>query len=704
MNKLVDKERLDKAAKALNKIIKDLTNNERERAIAAEELLEAAIENTTQMFGGKSIRYVTQEQFNAMTEEEQNDPIITYFIIDAEDLSHTHNNKDLLDNFGARTLTVGNSGKTFDGSENLSWTLNEIGAAPVEHIHDDKYYTETEVDKKIEDLNVVIDTKLDTNVATTHFIQSVLSQEGEIYDSHTLYKGEKIISPLVNTNTVIDDDGTTLTAYLSYFDTSINSISAAIGNGDQLLTDAKDSVVNCINELQTEINDLENDKADRSELFSGDYNDLENKPCYDTREFETISSPVVFNGDLTDKTVVNITPGVSTMGAATDVMFYFVKISDTVPVINGELFNFEATVFDTYENEISTQTQNPYVDNNDSYINFSDSIIFVYSESAITTSIGDECTLTPGIWFYGMQADGHEIYVKNYNMTFLLEGELKQLPSQFVDYMPGKKLEGETFVVSIAQTSSDGYPEQVDNVERIAGEGSEIFNDYENNKATGEFSHSEGTETMAVETGAHAEGVGTKALGYAAHAEGNQTSALGNGSHSEGIRSIAIGGASHAEGYETEANGERGHTEGGNTKTARGTYYGHAEGYYTEANGQYASHAEGYYTKASSSYQHVQGKYNIEDAANTYAHIVGNGTSTDNRKNAHTLDWNGNAWFQGNVSVDGTPTNDNDLTTKKYVDDQINTSLNNLKLIQMTQTEYDALTTKEPNTLYIITE
>ena len=80
------------------------------------------------------------------------------------------------------------------------------------------------------------------------------------------------------------------------------------------------------------------------------------------------------------------------------------------------------------------------------------------------------------------------------------------------------------------------------------------------------------------------------------------------------------------------------------------------------------------------------------------------GKEIDLLRKTITEDKNGNAWFQGNVSIDGTPTNDNDLITKKYVDDQLNTSLNNLKLRQITQAEYDALATKDPNTLYIITE
>ena len=34
------------------------------------------------------------------------------------------------------------------------------------------------------------------------------------------------------------------------------------------------------------------------------------------------------------------------------------------------------------------------------------------------------------------------------------------------------------------------------------------------------------------------------------------------------------------------------------------------------------------------------------------------------------MDWNGNAWYAGKLSQEGTPTEDRDLTTKKYVDDK----------------------------------
>lgn len=98
--------------------------------------------------------------------------------------------------------------------------------------------------------------------------------------------------------------------------------------------------------------------------------------------------------------------------------------------------------------------------------------------------------------------------------------------------------------------------------------------------------------------------------------------------------------------------------------------YSAAIGYDTEASGD-SSHAEGSNTTALSDYQHVQGKYNIEDTNNKYAHIVGNGEDGNTRANAHTLDWEGNAWFAGKLSQEGTPTEDKDLITKKYFDDGI---------------------------------
>ena len=126
-----------------------------------------------------------------------------------------------------------------------------------------------------------------------------------------------------------------------------------------------------------------------------------------------------------------------------------------------------------------------------------------------------------------------------------------------------------------------------------------------------------------------------------------------------------IGQYSFSNGKETTASGNYSHAEGNDT-TASG-YNSHAEGHETTAHGE-NSHAEGHGTTAHGGNQHVEGKYNIEDTENKYAHIVGNGDSYT-RSNAHTLDWNGNAWFAGKLTQEGTPTDDKDLITKKYFDD-----------------------------------
>ena len=197
--------------------------------------------------------------------------------------------------------------------------------------------------------------------------------------------------------------------------------------------------------------------------------------------------------------------------------------------------------------------------------------------------------------------------------------------------------------------------EGIDLESHTVGEGAEVYNIYtvpdvttggtimNANIATGDWSHAEGRLT--------------RAFGDCSHAEGSGNRASGNGSHAEGNSNIASGHTSHAEGAQNNSNGVSSHVEGF-ANTADGNY----------------SHAEGTYTIAGSEAQHVQGKYNIEDSSGQYAHIVGWGTSTSDRANIHTITTTGDGWFAGKVSA-GTvetpsePTEANDLTTKKYVDE-----------------------------------
>jgi hypothetical protein len=211
------------------------------------------------------------------------------------------------------------------------------------------------------------------------------------------------------------------------------------------------------------------------------------------------------------------------------------------------------------------------------------------------------------------------------------------------------------------------------------GEKSHVEGDNPSSSASGKASHTEGYSTTATNIAAHAEGFLTNSRGEGSHAEGYQTNANFQGSHAEGTNSSAssVGAhaegqsttasnlASHAEGYNTTASGMYSHAEGNNTIAEGGN--SHAEGYKTKASGA-QSHAEGQGTIAYSVIQHVQGKYNKVDSGNHYAHIVGNGSSEEDRSDAHTLDWNGNAWFAGSVKVG---TANKALATEEYVDDKI---------------------------------
>jgi hypothetical protein len=266
--------------------------------------------------------------------------------------------------------------------------------------------------------------------------------------------------------------------------------------------------------------------------------------------------------------------------------------------------------------------------------------------------------------------------------------------------------EGQYTIAGHAAHAEGSRTKALGDASHAEGEATEASGKYShsegiNTKAEGAHSHSEGKETTASGSASHAEGENTTASKKCAHSEGNTTTASGECAHSEGKGTTASGSCSHAEGQNTQANGQGSHTEGfgdiGGIVTATG-YGAHAEGVRTTAEGdgshveghtnkalgvgahaegqrcianKQSAHAEGYNTKASSNYQHTQGKFNIEDTKNKYAHIVGNGTSETNRQNAHTIDWNGNAWFAGNAYVGGTGQN----TGKKLATEDFVTSM-----------------------------
>lgn len=206
------------------------------------------------------------------------------------------------------------------------------------------------------------------------------------------------------------------------------------------------------------------------------------------------------------------------------------------------------------------------------------------------------------------------------------------------------------------------------------GTNSEIFNDYENNEASEDYSHSEGSYTHAVGICSHAEGNLTRASDCA-HAEGYNSNASGGVSHAEGHSCIASGDRSHSEGYTTVASGDNSHAEGTHT-TASGEN-SHAEGSGSRASGV-NSHSEGYNAVASGDNSHAEGALNVDlnGTENKFKmrHMVGIGDTTGNltRKNAHTIMTNGDHYVIGVGGYQGTERTEEAFDNIKTLQDVIN--------------------------------
>ena len=127
-----------------------------------------------------------------------------------------------------------------------------------------------------------------------------------------------------------------------------------------------------------------------------------------------------------------------------------------------------------------------------------------------------------------------------------------------------------------------------------------------------------------------------------------------------------VGYMSVALGNNVESSSAYAFASGSNTKATEVS--SHAEGSGTEASGIY-SHAEGLRTVANHEAQHVFGEFNVPDDSETmsdqrgkYVEIVGNGTRSNNRSNARTLDWQGNETLAGDLTYNGNKSLTSEIT------------------------------------------
>lgn len=190
-----------------------------------------------------------------------------------------------------------------------------------------------------------------------------------------------------------------------------------------------------------------------------------------------------------------------------------------------------------------------------------------------------------------------------------------------------------------------------------------------------------GDKSVVIGTDATASNKNTVAIGYNASATNDYGVAIGYGAVASGEQSTAIGTAPKATGKQSTALGVQS-TASGEYATSMGCWTTSAgvagtslgNGSTVDVN-SWAAVSSGIVTTARGLGQHVFGSYNIPDAAvenySTPAEhllIVGNGdvlSESGVQSNAMTVDWDGNAWFSGDVYVGSTSgTNQDDGAVK----------------------------------------
>lgn len=229
------------------------------------------------------------------------------------------------------------------------------------------------------------------------------------------------------------------------------------------------------------------------------------------------------------------------------------------------------------------------------------------------------------------------------------KNKLYNFIKKFVDLFKGDKIDDKYLPnintniekINLRNTKIVSYTHQI--ISLGAENTSLIFNDYDHNDATGEYSIAEGQYSLA--------------QGDYSHAEGRSVHTLGDYSHGEGAFNYTNGDYSHVEGCSNHANGDY-------------------------------SHAEGLCTTASGDYSHAEGISNVSDK--DAIHQVGIGTTNNSHtfkscKDAYRITKDGKHYILNIGGFDGTKATA-DLTTEKDLASVITDLTNRIVALEAKQT------------------
>lgn len=187
MGKLINTDKLDRLVKALDNRIN----------VSAEEL-RTLIEEVRDMFGGRSLMYLTQAEYDALDEEAKNDETISYFITDAEDLSHEHENKEFLDSLSQTTFDNINS--------EISDIESMFGGKSLVYVTQAEFDALSEEEKTNESIMYIItDAKASKSdkVVQVNVVNGKLTLTDDKYQKTTMVDGTEIVFPTVTEFTEI---------------------------------------------------------------------------------------------------------------------------------------------------------------------------------------------------------------------------------------------------------------------------------------------------------------------------------------------------------------------------------------------------------------------------------------------------------------------------------------------------------------------
>lgn len=426
------------------------------------------------------------------------------------------------------------------------------------------------------------------------------------------------------------------------------------------------------NDAATGILSAISEKADRSELFSGSYNDLSDKPAIpevptNVSAFTNDAGYLTSHQDISGKQDViddlaeirsGAALGATAIQSHQDISGKQDIIADLDDIRSGATLGASA-----YQKPASGIPASDIEDGVIPQIDLSDYVTTEALNSAVLLESGD----------------GANSLIQKGNNNAVAFGANSTAFGTSSTNAKDRGITSESTVETIVSEWVGSDPED-DKFALTLGEGSHIEGN--NCLALGKNSHAEGNGTIAGNNSSHAEGTGSKATGKYAHAEGLETVAEGSRSHAEGYSTIALLDETHAEGQKSEANARASHAEGYNSITSKEGYdsntlepkaqgtgtsswknscshaegnatiaqglgahaegektfannrTAHAEGLETIASGAYASHAEGEATIASGEDSHAEGYKTKANALS--AHTEGNRTVINEGGRSHT--------------------------------------------------------------------